>query len=223
MFNLFISMYQAQVKNIGTFPISPIVKKIYGLVVFASLMMLIGYWFDMSWFTVASSIALIILSFIFSFVEKNQEEKVSFDTLLILKKDRLNSLEAVVKKCSLWSEQGIQWLEDRCKKAQEEYFKKKENSLQNIICQAFIGLFLSIIQQIPNILDTFLSEEKAAQLMELLEYLKIVITISTIPVIVILLMKVWKRYTRVDYSMIQDELGYLRLIRFEQNKAKKIN
>ena len=221
MFNLFISMYQAQVKNVGTFPISPIVKKIYGLVVFASLMMLIGYWFDKSWVTIVSSIALLILSFVFSFVEKNQREKVSFDKLLTMKKDRLHSLEAVVKKCSLWSEQGIRWLEDGCIKAQEDYSKKKDNIVQNTIYQAFIGLLLVIVQEIPSVFGIFVSEYETAQLIELTEYLKTIIIVCTIPIVVILLVKAWMWCTQVDYSMIQDELGYLRLIRFEQSKTQK--
>ena len=151
MFSLFIRMYQAQVKSIGNFTVSSTEKKVFAGMISSSLIILIGYFSDIVYLTLAGSLMLLALSTAFAVVEERAAKKIPSDLLLVQKKQRFDALEQVIKKLSLWDENGISWLDKKCGKAIKEHKKRHSNMKKLIIGDVIVGFRLSFAQEALNI------------------------------------------------------------------------
>lgn len=206
MFDLFILMYQEQVKNIGNVSASSAEKKMFAGMIGSSLIILIGYFSSIVYLTLAGSLMMLMLLTVFAIIEKKTTK--STNSLLMLKKERLDSLEKIIVELSLWNEQGISWLNKKCKEASKEH-KASSNYIRKIfVSDTIIGLFLSFVQEILNACNT--------------SNLKLIIFFCAFPIIILSLVRAWQWYNRIDFMTIQDELSYLKLTRLKQDMPRII-
>ena len=220
MFNLFILMYQEQVKNIGNISASSAEKKMFAGMIGSSLIILIGYFSNIVYLTLAGSLMMLMLLTVFSIIEKKTTK--STNSLLMLKKERLDSLEKIIVELSLWNEQGISWLNKKCKEASKEH-KANSNYIRKIfVSDTIIGLFLSFVQEILNACNIFLQNEEIAQWIRNTSNLKLIIFFCAFPIIILSLVRAWQWYNRIDFMTIQDELSYLKLTRLKQDMPRII-
>lgn len=218
MFNLFISLYQDNVKNAGIRDRSTKEFFLLAVMSIAALLECIGSLFLWTSVTIIAFFILVASAVSLYMHEKSLNKKYNFFSLMELKRTRLKRLQATVQMCSLWSEQGLLWLEEMCKE-QITFFndKRRRFGIPSIVVAlvSFIGAlgtFLSTLVQIG--LFNF-SDWDMPEFISVNEKYIPYIFVGILFIAFVILTVGWlNSLLRVDYAQIKDELSYLRITTF---------
>lgn len=135
-----------------------------------------------------------------------------------LKRTRLKRLQATVQMCSLWSEQGLLWLEEMCKE-QITFFNDKRRRFG---IPSIVGALVSFIGALGTFLSTLVqiglfnfSDWDMPEFISVNEKYIPYIFVGILFIAFVILTVGWlNSLLRVDYAQIKDELCYLRITTF---------
>lgn len=203
MFNLFISLYQDKVKNAGIRKASCREKIIFGAIIATGLIECISVLLNCILVTALAVFVLLYLLYSLQKHEKSLSNTYNINKLINQKRKRIRSLKSIVQKCSLWNEQGLLWLEEKC----EEEICRAHSINTNFDISGKFSAFVTIATQLIN-------EDYGNFLFEFFLNNKFYIVLIFVVLFFISIAARVKAFFGVDYAQIKEELSYLRITTF---------